>query len=176
MKYTRFEELPVWKAAVQLASRAYSLTAQPPFRGQYSLRDQLERAAVSISNNIAEGFERGTTKELLTFLYIARGSAGEVRSMLCLLEILPNFADLKSEISNLKSQAENTSRQLRGWADSLQESPITGQRYLTEKSRRIAHVRQDRDTFLKELELMRTSGAKPPADSISTPEPFPAES
>jgi len=63
MKYTRFEELPVWKAALHLASHAYSLTAQPPFRGQYSLRDQLERAAVSISNNIAEGFERGTTKE-----------------------------------------------------------------------------------------------------------------
>ncbi|MGO8815371.1 MAG: four helix bundle protein [Terriglobia bacterium] len=168
MKYSRFEELPVWKAALQLASRAYSLTAQPPFRGQYNLRDQLERAAVSISNNIAEGFERGTTKELLTFLYIARGSAGEVRSMLCLLEILPNFADLKSEISNLKSQAENISRQLRGWADSLQESPITGQRYLTEKSRRIAHARQDREAFLKELTLIRASGAKAPM-SISEP-------
>ncbi len=99
MKYTRFEELPVWKSALQLAAHTYSLTAQPPFRGQYSLHDQLERAAVSVSNNIAEGFERGTTKELLTFLYIARGSAGEVRSMLCLLEILPNFANF-----NLKFQ------------------------------------------------------------------------
>jgi len=65
-------------------------------------RDQIERAAVSVSNNIAEGFERGTTQELLTFLYIARGSAGEVRSMLCLLEGIPGFADLKSEISDLR--------------------------------------------------------------------------
>ncbi|MGD0225071.1 MAG: four helix bundle protein [Terriglobia bacterium] len=173
MKYTRFEELPVWKAALHLASHAYSLTAQPPFRGQYSLRDQLERAAVSISNNIAEGFERGTTKELLTFLYIARGSAGEVRSMLCLLEILPNFSNLKSEISNLKSQAESISRQLRGWADSLQESPITGQRYLTEKSRRASHARQDRESFLKELALIRVSGAKPSADPVPSPECIP---
>src|SRR5271157_4004730 len=114
----------------------YDLTEGPAFKGRFSLRDQIERAAVSISNNIAEGFERGTTKELLTFLYIARGSAGEVRSMLCLLEILPNFGDFKSEISDLKSQAEGISRQLRGWANTLQESPITGQRYLTEKARR----------------------------------------
>jgi four helix bundle protein len=171
MKYTRFEELPVWKAALQLAARSYSLTAQPPFRGQYSLRDQLERAAVSVSNNIAEGFERGTTKELLTFLYIARGSAGEVRSMLCLLEILPNFANFKFEISDLKSQAESISRQLRGWAESLQESPITGQRYLTEKVRRISQARQDRDAFLKELEQIHVSGSKPPANPSPNPVP-----
>jgi four helix bundle protein len=173
MKYTRFEELPVWKAALQLAARTYSLTSQPPFRGQSSLRDQLERAAVSVSNNIAEGFERGTTKELLTFLYIARGSPGEVRSMLCLLEILPNFGNFKSEISDLKSQAEGISRQLRGWANALQESPITGQRYLTEKSRRVFHARQDRDNFLKELESIRVAGAKPVANSLPTPEGVP---
>ncbi|HEV2492399.1 MAG TPA: four helix bundle protein [Terriglobia bacterium] len=53
----------------------------------------LLRRGVSVSNNIAEGFERGTTPELLTFLYIARGSAGEVRSMLCLIEGIPEFAD-----------------------------------------------------------------------------------
>ncbi len=173
MKYTRFEELPVWKAALQLAARSYSLTSQPPFRGQYSLRDQLERAAVSISNNIAEGFERGTTKELLTFLYIARGSAGEVRSMLCLLEILPTCNHLKSEISDLKSQAESISRQLRGWAESLQESPITGQRYLTEKVRRASHARQERDKFLKELESIRASGSKTLASPTPAPDPNP---
>src|SRR5688572_10613868 len=118
MKYARFEELPVWQAAIQLAVQVYRLTALPDFRGHGSLRDQIERATVSISNNIAEGFERGTTQELLTFLYIARGSAGEVRSMLCLLERLPAFTNLKSEISNLRSHVEGVSRQLRGWADS----------------------------------------------------------
>ena len=92
--------MPVWQAAVDLARRTYGLTARREFRGHGNLRDQIERAAVSISNNIAEGFERGTTQELLTFLYIARGSAGEVHSMLCLIEPLPAFEDLKSEISN----------------------------------------------------------------------------
>ena len=155
MKYTRFEELPVWSAGVQLALDVWALTAHRTFRPKGSLRDQLERAALSISNNIAEGFERGTTQELLTFLYIARGSAGEVRSMLCLLERLPEFRDLKSQISNLKSQAEGISRQLRAWADSLQHSPIKGQRYLSEKTRRLDRIRKDREEFLKELQLAR---------------------
>jgi four helix bundle protein len=106
MKYERFEQLPVWQAAIGLAKRVYALAGKREFRGQHSLRDQIERAAVSVSNNIAEGFERGTTQELLTFLYIARGSAGEVRSMLCLLETLPGFEDLKFEISDLKSRGD----------------------------------------------------------------------
>jgi len=115
----------------------------------------LERAAVSVSNNIAEGFERGTTQELLTFLYIARGSAGEVRSMLCLLERLPSFGNFKSEISNLKSLAENTSRQLRGWADSLQNTSIKGTRYLTDKVRKIETARKDRDELLRDLQRVQ---------------------
>ena len=136
MKYERFEDLPVWKSAIDLARGVYTMTANSAFKGHFSLRDQIERAAVSISSNIAEGFERGTTQELLTFLYIARGSAGEVRSLLSLIELLPPFTDLKFEISNLKSAAEGVSRQLRAWANSLQESDIKGQRYLTEKGRR----------------------------------------
>jgi four helix bundle protein len=71
-----------------------------PFRRGYSLKDQIERAAVSISNNIAEAFERGTDQELLTFLYVARGSAREVRSMLCPLQKIPSFEALESEILN----------------------------------------------------------------------------
>src|SRR5271157_3314801 len=134
MKYERFEQLPVWQAGIDLAVAVYAMTEKPAFERRYSLRDQIERAAVSVSNNIAEGFERGTTQELLTFLYIARGSAGEVRSMLCLLERLPAFTDLKSGISDLKSSAEGISRQLRAWAVSLRGSKIKGQRYLTEKT------------------------------------------
>jgi four helix bundle protein len=98
MKYDRFEQLPVWQAAIGLGECVDAMTERPAFRHRFSLRDQIERATVSISNNIAEGFERGTKQELLTFLYIARGSAGEVRSMLCLTERFPAFADLKSQI------------------------------------------------------------------------------
>jgi four helix bundle protein len=151
MKYDRFEQLPVWNAAIELAVSIHILTGTPAFRRRFSLRDQLERAGVSIGSNIAEGFERGTTQELLTFLYIARGSAGEVRSMLCLLERLPGFADLRSEISNLKSSAEGVSRQLRAWADSLQNSGIKGQRYLTDKSHRAGEARRRREDFPQKL-------------------------
>lgn len=135
MKYNRFEELPVWKDAIELAVRTFALTGRPCFRGHTGTRNQLENAVVSISNNIAEGFERGTTQELLTFIYISRGSSGEVRSMLHLLDRLPEFTNLKSEISDLKSRAESISRQLRAWADSLQNTEIRGTRYLTDKSR-----------------------------------------
>ena len=155
MKYERFEQLPVWKSSINLAAQIHGMTAKGPFRGRFSLRDQIERAAVSVSNNIAEGFERGTTQELLTFLYIARGSAGEVRSMLCLLDELPGFADLKSEISNLKSVAEGISRQLRAWADSLQNSSIKGQRYLTEKTRQVEKAARERKEFLEKLRQIR---------------------
>jgi four helix bundle protein len=151
MKYTRFEELPVWRAAIEMAVQTYAMTANASFKGQTSLRDQIERAAVSVSNNIAEGFERGTTQELLTFLYIARGSAGEVRSMLCLLERVPAFVNLKSEISNLKSRAESISRQLRAWSDALQNSEIKGQRYLTDKVRRAERNSREREEFMEEL-------------------------
>ena len=151
MKYARFEELPVWLAATDLAVRVFALSGKPPLRRQRALRDQIDRAAVSIGNNIAEGFERGTTQELLTFLYIARGSAGEVRSMLCLIERIEGLADLKSEISNLKLLAESISRQLRAWAQSLQDSPIKGTRYLTSKTKKLDEARCGRDEFIEQL-------------------------
>ncbi len=160
MKYERFEQLPVWQSAIELARLVYVLTGKLSFRRQRSLHDQIERAAVSVSNNIAEGFERGTTQELLTFLYIARGSAGEVRSMLCLLGQLPELGDLKFEISDLKSLVEGISRQLRAWADSLQNSEIKGQRYLTDRARRQTQTRSAREDFLKKLAQIREQGKK----------------
>jgi four helix bundle protein len=155
MKYSRFEELPVWKDAIELAVRTYEFTSRAAFNRRYSLKDQIERAAVSVSNNIAEGFERGTTQETLTFLYISRGSAGETRSVLCLCERLPGFSDLRSEISDLKSRATSISRQLRAWADSLQNSDIRGQRYLTNKTKNKTKEAREREEFLQELQQIR---------------------
>jgi four helix bundle protein len=155
MKYSRFEELPVWQDAIELAVRVFALTSRPCFRHHSGTRNQLENAVVSISNNIAEGFERGTTQETLTFLYISRGSAGEVRSMLRFLERAPGFEDLRSEIPDLISRALSVSKQLRAWADSLQNSDIRGQRYLTDKSRRITQEAREREEFLKELDEIR---------------------
>jgi four helix bundle protein len=136
VKYERFEDLPVWQDAMCLAEEVYRLTENGAFRQKGDLRGQLQRAALSVSNNIAEGFERGTTKELLTFIYIARGSAGEARSICCLLERLHDFTPMADPILRLKALTESISRQLRAWAGSLQNSDIKGQRYLTEEARR----------------------------------------
>jgi len=163
MTYQSFEELPVWQSAAELYEACAALLVIPALRASSAFRDQLERAALSVSNNIAEGFERGTTNELLTFIYIARGSAGEVRSMLRLLlrrldRHQAGNKNLESEISNLKSEvtrlialAESCSRQLRAWADSLQNSEIKGQRFLTEKVRQQDEQRKRSEAFRKEL-------------------------
>ena len=159
MRYKRFEDLPVWNTAIELAVEIFALTSQPQFKGQHSLRDQLERAAVSVSNNIAEGFERGTNNELLMFLYIARGSAGEVRSMLCLLERLPNFDPLTADCGALKFKAESCSRQLKAWAESIQNSDFKGERHVTEKLKRSDQATREREEFLKELSEIRKKDA-----------------
>lgn len=115
------------------------------------MRDQVERAALSISNNIAEGFERGTTNELLSFLYIARGSSGEVRSMLRVLEGWPAFGNYKSQISDLTNRCEKISKQLYGWIENLKESDIPGQRRFNEKERLRYTTKKEREEFLAEL-------------------------
>lgn len=150
--FKRFEDLPVWQEAIRLAEGVYNMTESRAWRGSPSLRDQIERAALSVSNNIAEGFERGTTKELLAFLYIARGSAGEVRSMLCFLDRRIASSDFKSEISNLKSIAESCSRQIRAWAEHLQNSEIQGQRHLNDKTSKTFQRKKDKADFFKELQ------------------------
>lgn len=152
MKYERFEDLPVWKAALDLAERVYALTRDRAFAQPGDVRDQLRRAALSISNNIAEGFERGTTPELLAFLYIARGSAGEVRSMLCFCDRLPECSQFKPELSNLRSLAESCARQLRAWADSLQNCGIKGQRHLNDAARKSYQAKQSSNAYWNRLE------------------------
>ncbi len=158
MRYERFEELPVWQAAIDLAAAVYGLTESSEFRHRYSLRDQLERATVSVSNNIAEGFERGTKQELLTFLYIARGSAGEVRSMLCLLGKIPAFAALEPVLKPVKSSVEGISKQLGAWVRTLRDSQLKGERYVDQKARRADAAKRDREEFLAELNARRGAG------------------
>lgn len=133
--YERFEDLPVWKEAIQLAEGCEDFLLAAKEHITWSKRDQLDRCSLSVSNNIAEGFERGTTNELLAFIYIARGSAGETRSMLAYFERRPALRKYQTLIADLKLRAESCCRQLRGWAESLQNSGIKGQRHLNEKSR-----------------------------------------
>lgn len=172
MQYRRFEDLPVWKDSADLARRMFEFTIVEELRRHPGLRDQLERAALSISNNIAEGFERGSTRELLAFLYIARGSAGEVRSMLKVLAGWSNVANLKSQISDLTNQSENISRQLYGWIESLKNSEISGQRHLDDKARNRFANKQQKQEFMEDLDRInqievkkRQVARKPPQGS-----------
>ena len=75
----KFEDLLCWKKSRELAKGVYEAFRQC---NDYGFRDQIQRAAVSVVSNIAEGFERGTKQEFINYLYIAKGSAGEVRAQL----------------------------------------------------------------------------------------------
>jgi four helix bundle protein len=152
MNYKSFEDLPVWQASIEFALKVFEFTNKADFRGVGDVKNQLERAAVSISNNIAEGFERGTNAELINFLYIARGSAGESRSMLYLSERLGKFAGFKSDILNLKSRAQNISQQLFSWIESLKNSGIKGEKFFNKKEKSKRKEDDDWLEFKKELE------------------------
>ena len=82
MKVNSFEDLQVWKDCRILVKSIYQLTSDGKFSKDFGLREQIQRASVSIMNNIAEGFERNNNKEYIKFLGYSKGSAGEVRSML----------------------------------------------------------------------------------------------
>jgi four helix bundle protein len=151
MKYQQFEDLPVWKTAITLAVRVFRLTSTGCVSRFSGFKNQLERCAVSISNNIAEGFERGTHEELLTFLYIARGSAGEVRSMLCLLTELLADDDYRAEIEELRSLSLSITRQMNAWLDSLKKTKSVGHRHQTAEKREALDRAKRRDEFLDYL-------------------------
>jgi four helix bundle protein len=82
MKVQKFEDLNVYQRARDLTNRIYELTRDEKFARDFSLVNQIRRAAVSVMSNIAEGFERGTNAEFVQFLYVAKGSSGEVRAQL----------------------------------------------------------------------------------------------
>ena len=82
MQAKTFEDLKVWQDSRDFVKSIYELTSSNNFAKDYGLKDQIQRAAVSIMNNIAEGFERNNNKEFVVFLKYSKGSEGEIRSML----------------------------------------------------------------------------------------------
>jgi len=82
MAVKQFEDLEVWQEARRLTQAIYRLTKAEKFMKDFALRDQVQRAAVSVMSNIAEGFERGGNQEFIQFLYVAKASCGEVRSQI----------------------------------------------------------------------------------------------
>ena len=171
MTYQRFEDTPVWQAAQELGADVFALVEDRAFGPMGDLRNQLQRAVLSVSNNIAEGFERGSTNELIYYLYVARGSAGEVRSALHFADRLAErgvlksqAADLRRRVAGLVGRCEAVSRQIRGWADSLQNSEIRGQRHLNDQTRRDFDQGRRSRAFLEKLERVRRGE---PADGES---------
>ena len=112
-KFNSFEEIISWKKARELTKDIYTITeVNNSFSKDFGLKDQIRRASVSITSNIAEGFERQTPKEFIRFLYIAKGSTGEVRSQLYVaLDI--NYIT-KSEFEELKMKANEVSKLISG--------------------------------------------------------------
>ena len=134
--YKSFEDLPVWQEAISLAAEIFALTSHEAFKYRGDLVNQIRRASLSVSNNIAEGFERGSTADLINFLYIARGSCGETRSM---LRFAPKLGGMEAELDAIDGAArrcEAVSRQIYGWLESLKNTTIKGQRSLDDKARR----------------------------------------
>jgi four helix bundle protein len=106
----KFEDMEVWQTARLLVKATYQATTHGAFARDFGLLDQLQRAAVSIMSNIAEGFERGSNKDFCHFLFIAKASAGEVRSLLY-VALDSGYIDTPTH-ELLDKQARNLSRQL----------------------------------------------------------------
>jgi four helix bundle protein len=134
-KYEHFEQLPVWQEAARLYNVVLDLLEEPGVPLTPGFRNQLDRAALSVSNNVAEGFERSTTNELLSFIAIARGSSGEVRSMMAVVKDRPKLKRYVAALQKIRALAESCARQLTGWAGALDKLPFEGRRQLPEKER-----------------------------------------
>jgi len=155
MTYKRFEDLPVWQAAMSFANACFQLVEDRIFSGQGDVRNQLQRSSLSISLNVAEGFERGTTNELLSIIYIARGSAGEARSILRFIAGRNQWTNQHERARELIMHAEKISRQLHGWAESLQNSDIRGARHLNAASRAEDDRARRASAFLEKLQRVQ---------------------
>lgn len=114
MQILKFEDILAWQKAKEITVTVYSIFKN---NRDFSFRDQIQRASVSIMNNIAEGFERQSNKEFKQFLYIAKGSCGELRSMISLALELGYVSEEK--YANLSEQAFEISRMLSGFIKKL---------------------------------------------------------
>ena len=121
-----FEDMEVWQQARTIAKAVYACSRQGELSRDFGLRDQLQRAAVSIMSNVAEGFERGTNKEFIQFLFIAKGSAGEVRSQLYIARDL-EYID-ENTFNQLNAALLSISRQISGFIQYLRSSNLKGQK------------------------------------------------
>src|SRR5262249_51258401 len=123
----RFEDIEAWKKARELNCAVYRMTCEQKFFRDYALRDQIRKASISVMSNIAEGFERDGNTEFRQFLYIAKGSAGEVRSQLyCALDA--EYID-QPTFDRITSLALETVKLVTGFIRYLEQSDLRGRKH-----------------------------------------------
>ena len=120
MTIRRFEDLEVWQVAREIARGVYRAADSQPLGKDYALLNQMKRSAVSISSNIAEGYERGTRKQQIEYCYIAKGSAGELRSQIIVAHDVGLIDDQAYEW--LCAKCESCSRMLAGYIHTLKKT------------------------------------------------------
>lgn len=119
-KFDTFEEIIAWQKARELNKYIYQVTAKESFKKDFDLVRQIRRASISISSNIAEGFERNSDKEFIYFLYVAKGSSAEVRSQLYLALDLKYISE--DEFKDLVLNVSDISKLLSGLIKYLDKS------------------------------------------------------
>lgn len=118
MVIKRFEEMKVWQDARFLTKGIYTISSTGRFSKDYGLKDQIQRASVSVMSNIVEGYERDNNKEFIKFLGYSKGSIGEVRSLLYVALdnqyfAEPKFNELKEQCILISQQISNFEKYLR---------------------------------------------------------------
>ena len=124
-----FEELAIFQKARELSKKIYPVTNREVFKSDYRFVQQIRAAAGSIMDNIAEGFERTGNKEFLNFLYIAKGSCGEVRSQLIRANDVGYLTP--EEFDELYSECRKLSAGIMNFIKEIKASDITGAKYKT---------------------------------------------
>ena len=173
-----FEDLHVYQRARELANAVYALTRVDVFAKDHGLADQIRRAAVSVMSNIAEGFERGTTAEFIQFLYIAKGSCGEVRAQ---LELACDQGYISpSDHERLLDQSRRVSGMISNFIAHLQGSGYRGEKHarprraaISERERRLEELRkaQERNMRPQHLRPSQSPSAQSAEDLDDPQEP-----
>ena len=122
-----YEDLDVWKRARVFANKIYDLSCEGSFARDYSLKDQINRSAGSIMDNIAEGFERGGNREFIAFLSYAKGSAGESRSQL--YRAFDRKHIQKETFNELKEETLSIGKMIAGLMSYLKQSELKGSKF-----------------------------------------------
>jgi four helix bundle protein len=154
-KYQSFEELPVWQEAKRLYNAVLDLVELPKSPLTPAFRDQLDRAAFAVSNNIAEGFQHSVGGEADSFIEVARESSGTVRSMVGLVQDRPKLKRIAKQLKGICDLAESCVQQLRDWPTSMNGAANEDVKQLPERERHaLEFVQKAKDfrlSFLREL-------------------------